>query len=292
MAIEFIDYLCNSFTPDKAALWGQAISSQEIPLKVKTDSEEGFCDPPTMVGRFDRLGVTTALIPVGHVSHPHSGPVEFEDVIATLNEVRDLASQYPGRFGALWVIDPREGLDAVREAERVLGEEFVAGLYLHVHSFDKPFDHRDFYPFYDLAARAGVPVVMQAGASGGRSPSECGRPIGIDRPAIYFEGTTFVLSHTGWPWVDEAIAMAEKFHNVYLGTGSWPPHRWSANLVSFIEHGGRRKVLVGSNYPTVGHRQLLERLEEVGLSDEIKSAILFSNAKKVFARIDVASSGL
>ncbi len=40
-------------------------------------------------------------------------------------------------------------------------------------------------------------MAMQAGTSGGLMPSECGRPIGIDRPAIYFRDTNFLLSHTG-----------------------------------------------------------------------------------------------
>ena len=101
--------------------------------------------------------------------------------------------------------------------------EWVVGCYLHVHSFDRPFDHPDYYPFYALCGEVGVPMAMQAGTSGGLMPSECGRPIGIDRPAIYFRDTNFLLSHTGWPWVDETIAMALKFPNVYLGTGAYPP---------------------------------------------------------------------
>jgi hypothetical protein len=285
MSAHYIDYLCNSFAPEKAALWGQAISAQEIPLKVKSDTENGFCDATAMVARLDRLGFETALLPVSHARTKTSATVEFEDVISSLDEVRDLDARFRSRFGALWVIDPRAGSKAVREAEEVLLNPFVMGMYLHVHSFDKPFDHADFYPFYDLAARVGVPVVMQAGGSGGRMPSQCGAPIGIDRPAIYFEETTFVLSHTGWPWVDEAIAMAEKFHNVYLGTASWPPNRWSANLVSFLRHGGKKKVLFGTNFPTVGHAQALERLGELGLTDAVREGLLSANARRIFTRL-------
>ena len=103
----------------------------------------------------------------------------------------------------------------------------MVGLYNHVHSWDRPFDHADFYPYYTLAADLDVPVAMQSGTSGGLMPSECGRPIGIDRPAIYFRNVHFVLSHTGWPWVDEAIAMALKFPNVFLGTAAYPPKHWA-----------------------------------------------------------------
>ena len=82
---------------------------------------------------------------------------------------------------------------------------------------DDPFDHPDHYPYYALCHRYSVPMVMQAGTSGGRLPSRCGDPMGIDRPAIYFPDVSFVLSHTGWPWVDEAVAMALKFANLTVG---------------------------------------------------------------------------
>src|SRR5207244_2852823 len=81
----------------------------------------------------------------------------------------------------------------------------------------------DYYPYYALAADLDVPVAMQAGASGGMTPSECGRPMGIDRAALYFSDTRFVLSHTGWPWVDEAVALARKLPYVFCGTASYPP---------------------------------------------------------------------
>ena len=110
----------------------------------------------------------------------------------------------------------------------------MVGLHLHTHSFDRALDHRDLYPFYALAAERDLPIVVQAGASGGRMPSECGHPIGIDRPALYFGETPFVLSHTGWPWTDEAIAMAGKHKNVFLGTAGYPPHHWPEVLVNFL----------------------------------------------------------
>ena len=75
---------------------------------------------------------------------------------------------------ALWSIDPTSGIAGVRRAAEVLATPWVVGVYDHVHSFDRPFDHADFYPYYALCADTDVPMVMQAGASGGLMPSECG----------------------------------------------------------------------------------------------------------------------
>src|SRR6266511_2829163 len=131
---------------------------------------------------------------------------------------------------------------------------------------------------------AGV-VEMQAGTSGGLLPSECGRPITIDRAALYFRETCFVLSHLGWPWVDEAVAMALKFPNVYLGTAAYPPRHWPAPVREFLRGPGRRKVVFGTNFSTVGHRHALGQIDELDLDADTQRALLGDTARNVFTRL-------
>ena len=126
---------------------------------------------------------------------------------------------------------------------------------------------------------------MQAGTSGGRFASECGQPIGIDRPALYFPDARFVLSHTGWPWTTEAIAMAMKFSNVYLGTATWPPKRWGPELLAFVSGSGRKKCLHGTGFPTTGHRQSAAQFEAVGLDADVLADLTTNNAHTVFTRL-------
>jgi predicted TIM-barrel fold metal-dependent hydrolase len=130
-----------------------------------------------------------------------------------------------------------------------------------------------------------VPVAAQTGTSGGLMPSECGHPISVDRPALYFRDTTFVLSHLGWPWTEEAIAMALKFPNVYLGTGAYPPRHWPAAVRDFLRGPGRRKVMFATNFPTVGHRHALAQLAELDLPPEIEADLLGGTARRVFTRL-------
>ena len=121
---------------------------------------------------------------------------------------------------------------------------------------------------------------MQTGVSGGRMPSECAKPITIDRAALYFRDVPFVLSHTGWPWVDEAIAMARTNPNVFVGTASYPPRHWPAPLTDFLASG---KVVWGTNFPTVGHRQALSQLRELALDQHVPR--LDATARRVFGRL-------
>ena len=53
-----IDYLCNAFTPDRAAIWKEATAG--LALKIR-DGE--FVEPAAMVERMDELGIDTVLLP-------------------------------------------------------------------------------------------------------------------------------------------------------------------------------------------------------------------------------------
>jgi predicted TIM-barrel fold metal-dependent hydrolase len=263
-----IDYLCNAFTPDRVPVWDAA--TEGLALKIRRDE---FVDPGAMVDRMDAHGYSTLLLPAGDLDDD-----EFTPVAARWDEMEKLVEQWPGRFAALAIVDPRRAIDAVRALEPRLTESWVAGCYIHTHSFDRPLDAAEYYPFYALAARCGVPVVAQTGVSGGMMPSECGRPIGIDRPALYFRETRFVLSHTAYPWVDEAVALARKFPNVFVGTASYPPRRWPPAVTDLLPAG---KVLFGTNFPTVGHAQAAQQLDELGIDRERLAA----TARQVFTRV-------
>jgi len=279
-----VDYWCNAFEPAYRALWDAAIGEQYLAVRVRRDPEDSFAEPAAFLARMDGLGFDTVLFPSAEVPHG-AGPYAYERYATPPERLSKLAAAHPGRFAGLWTIDPAAGISGVRRAAEMLGSTGFAGLLLHTHSWDRAFDHRDLYPFYALAAEHDVPVVMQAGASGGPLPSECGHPVGIDRPAIYFGSVRFVLSHTGWPWTGEAIAMAYKHANVYLGTAAWPPHRWPAELVDFIARAGQGKALFGTGFPVTGHRKALAKLAELPLGDAARAELCGGAARRVFTRI-------
>ena len=280
----WIDYWCNAFTPDRRGRWDAAIAAQAIPLKIRRREDDSFADVSTMVARMDELGVATLVLPSAEAPEG-ADPTAYELFTTRFEDVVKWSGEHPGRFAGLFTLDPRTGIAGLRHASEALAHDCFVGLHIHTHSWDREFDHRDYYPYYALAAEHGVPVVMQAGASGGRMASECGRPIGIDRPAIYFESVDFVLSHTGWPWVDEALAMAGKHANVFLGTAAFPPHHWSPDLVRFMTGGGKGKVMLGTSFPVVGHRHALARLEDLDLPDQTRAPLLEGTARRVFTRL-------
>jgi predicted TIM-barrel fold metal-dependent hydrolase len=79
--------------------------------------------------------------------------------------------------------------------------------------------------------------------------------------------------------------MAMKFPNVYIGTAAWPAHRWPAAFVDFVKGQGRGKCMLGTSFPTVGHRHALTRLDSIGLDPESRHEYLEGAARRVFTRM-------
>ncbi len=274
-----IDYWCNGFTPDRGAEWAKGLSNS--PINFSAQVAAAFLSPDEFVAAMDRDGVRAVLVPsmIERVVQGHS---PFSDVEPDAEATAAIVARFPGRVYGLYSIDPGNATKGVRDLERCVREYGFVGAQIHTHSWDKRLDDRDYYPYYAKCEELGVPVVMQVGHSASRAASENGRPFGADRPAIYFDALTFVLSHTGWPWVDEAIAMAWKHPNVYLGTATHQPRYWSQELKDFAGGRGRHKVLVGTGFPVLRHAQVIEQIDELGYSDTARDAIVHTNASRVF----------
>lgn len=274
-----IDYWCNGFTLDCRDEWAKGL--EDSPITFSDQLASAFAEPEEFVARMDRDGVRTVLVPSVHDRKP-AGHIPFSDVEPEIEATAKLAEAFPGRVEGLFSIDPGEGMAGVRTLERCVRDLGFVGAHVHTHSWDRRLDHRDYYPFYAKCEELQVPIVLQVGHSAGLAPSESGRPFTCDRPAIYFKGLTFVLSHTGWPWVDEAIAMGWKHPNVYLGTATHQPRFWTPAFTEFAVGRGRGKVLLGTGFPVLRHAQLLEQVDAMELDDGVRDALVHDNAARIF----------
>lgn len=132
------------------------------------------------------------------------------------------------------------------------------------------------------ARLVGVPFCTQIGHTGPLMPSEVGRPIYLDQVALDFPELVVVAGHIGYPWTEEAIAVASKHENVDIDTSAYTVGRYPSELVAFMQAHGKRKVLFGSNYPMIMPKKALEGLEALGLDDTVKALFLGGNAQRVF----------
>lgn len=200
----------------------------------------------------------------------------------TAEEVYEVTRQLPGLAYGLYGVNPYAGLDGCAHLEKAVKEYGFVGIHVHPHGFDLGPDHAYYYPFYAKCVELGIPAVFSMGHTLDYMPIEPGRPVRLDRIALYFPELKIVCTHTGWPWVEEAIALASKHPNVYLGTSAYAPKYWKPEMVHFINSWGQDKVLWGSDFPVLKHPDALAQIDALGLREEAKNKLLYGNALKVF----------
>jgi hypothetical protein len=101
--------------------------------------------------------------------------------------------------------------------------------------------------------------------------------------ALDFRELKLVGGHIGYPWTDEAIAVATKHENVFIDTSAYTARRYPPALVEFMRGHGRHKVLFGTNWPMIAPAKALDGLDSLGLDDEATACFLHANARRVFA---------
>lgn len=200
----------------------------------------------------------------------------------TPDEVFAVTRQLPGRAFGLFGVNPFDALAGVRAFERAVTELDFVGLHVHPHGFDLGPDHAYYFPYYAKCVELGVPAVFSMGHTLDFMPIENGRPVRLDRIALYFPELTIVCTHTGWPWVEEAIALASKHPNVYLGTSAYAPKHWKPEMVKFINSWGQDKVMWGTDFPLLRHPESLAQVDALKLRPEAREKLLWRNAERVF----------
>jgi len=221
----------------------------------------------------DAAGVHTSLVSAW--SAPHR-------TLISNDEVAGFVAQSAGRLVGIGAVDITRPMAAMREVRRCVRELGFKGIRLLPWLWEVPPTDRRFYPVYAACCEEGVPFCTQIGHTGPLMPSEPGRPLHLDPVAIDFPELTIVAGHVGYPWTDEAVAMATKHERFHIDTSAYTVRRYPPALVAFMRTHGRRKVLFGSNWPMISPAKALEDLDTLGLDDEAKAAFLGGNATRVY----------
>jgi predicted TIM-barrel fold metal-dependent hydrolase len=275
-----IDFLCNHFTADSIAknyLHNEEEAARFAQIGL-TDNLVGN-DPEVFLAEMSTIGVEKLLVPsIVTWSYWRSEPVEH----TTPEEVIEIRKAAPERIFGLYGVDVRKRMDGVRELEMLVREHDFRGIHIHPHGFGFPPDHAYYFPFYAKCEELGVPVVISMGHTVDLMPIENGKPIHLDKIALYFPNLKIVCAHTGWPWVEEAIALAWKHPNVFIGTSAYKPKNWSPQLVKFINSWGKGKVMWGTDFPLIMQKESIEQVKALGLKPEAEASLLHGTAQRVF----------
>jgi hypothetical protein len=206
----------------------------------------------------------------------------------TNDYVAEVMHQFPGRVIGFAGIDPLLGMHAVREVTRAVQQLGLRGVALDPYGGQVTANDRRFYPVYAKCAELAVPVVITTGPlpfAGPRLSHGDVRP--IDDVACDFPELTIIIDHTGWPWVNETIALAFRHENVFIDT-SFYIHLPGTNL--FAEAANSiipDRILFASGFPVVPIETALERVRALPFTAEALKGVLGDNAEKLLRRLGI-----
>lgn len=203
--------------------------------------------------------------------------------------LENLVQEGQGRIIAFAHIDKVEGNVTVDRIARLREKGLVSGIKIlpNIHGC-YPGDQR-FHPVYEMAQEMGLPILFHAGIIGGlEHRSVYSRPVYFEDVARAFPRLNIVLAHMGWPWVEEAVAVAYMTPNVYLDISTGAPRIYKENaLREALFVLGERKLIYGSDVigpidaPGLAHHLFDTRimLQKIGVSRRVEFRIMHDNAR-------------
>ncbi len=258
--------------------WVQATNSPgELKCKVEAAWGEGYESGDQLIAAMDAAGVQ-AVLATDLLAWSYPRQTRF--ALDMASRIIELSTRYPGRVYGLADYDPFHIRASLEALERNVKEHQFKGVYVHIYGYDIGLDHRKMYPLYAKCEELGVPCSMQVGHVLEAMPSEHGRPIQLDRIACDFPDLVLIGTHTGYPWVEEMLAVATKWPNVYVNISAWLPKYFSPSLVQFMRgRGTHQKVIFGSN--GLDWQRYLYEFDRLEIPAEHARAILLDTPKRV-----------
>ena len=175
---------------------------------------------------------------------------------------RYLGADIPNPYLAAFVADEPErfiGFAGVDPTDRFAVQEVDRAVELGLRGLTLSPSAQDFHPtdtramaVYERACEHRLPIVFhQGGHFAARSKMEYARPFLLDEVARTFPSLRMVISHLGYPWVDETVVMLDKHPHVYADICSLTGRPWQAYqaLGLAFNAGVTDKLLFGSDFP-------------------------------------------
>lgn len=186
---------------------------------------------------------------------------------------------YPDLFIGFYGFDPHKKMPGVRDFRRAVLEDGMSGASIEPCMAHIRADDARYYPLYAVCSDLDVPVIITAGLSPfmPNVTLDPMNPTYIDNVARDFPELRILISHGGYPWIMEAIAVTQRNCNVYLDFSTCLGKPQSDLLIEAANSIISRKVLFASANPFVDVEKAVADFHALPLSPEAKNNISYSN---------------
>ena len=205
------------------------------------------------------------------------------------NYVAGMRDRHETIIQAWAAIEPALGQAAIDEAKHAINDLNMIGFHFHPIMQHIRVDDKSFYPLWDEITQLKVPVMIDVGMTGmgAGTPGGLGaktrnaHPESIDALAADFPDLTIIMSHPGYPWIDETTAVALHKGNVFWEMSGWSPKYLPDSLKRDIRSRLKDKVMFGSDYPSIPYKRILSEWDQMGYSDDMLEKFFHRNAESI-----------
>ncbi|HVN87138.1 MAG TPA: amidohydrolase family protein [Candidatus Binatia bacterium] len=211
----------------------------------------------------------------------------IEGALLTINAAdpkpfAEMAAKYPGRFLLSAMIDPMQGMEAVRQIDRLVKDYDVRLIRMVPFLFNRPPNDKVCYPIYAKCIELGVAVSVNTGIPGPPMPAEPQRPIYLDEVCLFLPELVLIMAHGADPWWGEAIRFMLKYPNLYMMTSAYLPKYLPQELIQFMNTRGQDKVMFATDFPFLPFDRAIESAKALPFREGVLQKYLRDNARRVF----------
>lgn len=227
---------------------------------------------PLFMQEMDEAGIVCGVLQ-GRAPNGVFGGVPVEDL-------RSIMHAYPGRFQGFCGIDSDDIPEALRTIEREVVRGDMTGVVLEPGITPCPMfaDDRRLFPLYEYCSSKDIPMVVMAGGNAGPDVIFT-EPVHIEHVASDFPRLHIIVSHGGWPWVQQILYVAYRWKNVYVAPDmylcnvpGWQDYVTAAN--GYLQD----RFLFSTAYPFLPLVEAVEQFVRLPFRREILSKLLYENA--------------
>ena len=231
---------------------------------------------PDIVADLDRLGVELGVITGRDCETTYGFPANNKSVL-------EFCRAYPQKFIGFWGIDPHKKMAAVREIEHVVKDYGMKGIAIDPYLARMPASEARFYPLYSKCCELCVPAVitMSPPPQVPGAILEYADPRDVDKVARDFPELTLIMSHGGYPFVNEAIYTCLRNANVYMDISEYERAPMVDVYVRAMNDLISDKVLFASAHPFVELADALDAYADFELSADVRNKVMYENARRV-----------
>lgn len=224
------------------------------------------------IAELKRLDIVKAVVAGRDCESTYATPATNDSVLACLR--RD-----PELFIGFYGFDPGKGMAALRGLRAAVEQDGMRGAAIDPCMAHRSVADAKYYPLYAACCEYDIPVIITAGLS----PFMPGvaledmSPRAVDLVARDFPELRLLISHGGYPWVGEAIAVTMRHKHVYLDFSTCESKPFGEHYIQAANTSIADKVLFSSANPFVEVEKAVRKYQELELTPETREKLFYRN---------------